>query len=140
MSDTFDLLYERSVQDRNESFSAYRIQKGNITIIALGKEQENKNGSCVIDSALLEECKQRFALRYYNKTYVAFRIKNVTLHDAGRYLLEAFFLGMIDPEYADIKLSVQGNLFCKALCQIISFHLAWAGIKWQVHYRSRTGQ
>jgi len=107
VSDTFDLLYKRSVQDRNESFSAYRIQKGNITIIALGKEQENKNGSCVIDSALLEECKQRFALRYYNKTYVAFRIKNVTLHDAGRYLLEAFFLGMIDPEYADIKLSVQ---------------------------------
>jgi len=129
------------VRDRNLSFSAYRIWKGNIAIIALGKaDQENKNGSCVIDSALLEECKERFSLRYYNKTYVAFRIKNVTLHDAGRYLLEAFFYGMTDPEYDEINLSVQGNPFCKSLCQIISFHLAWAGIKWQVHYRSRTGQ
>ena len=123
MSYTFDLLYKRSAQDRNESFSAYRIIKGNITIIALGKEQENKNGSCVNDSALLEECKQRFSLRYVNKTHVSFRIKNVMLQDAGRYIRQAFFLGMNNPEYAEINLSVQGNPFCKSLCQITSFHL-----------------
>jgi len=115
VSDTVDLLYKRSAQDRNESFAAYRIKKSNITIIALGKEQENKNGSCATDSVLLEECKERFSLRYFDKTFVSFRIKNVTLKDAGYYLREAFFLGMIDPEYAGINLSVQGNPFCKLL-------------------------
>lgn len=120
VSDTFNLYYKRSAQDRNESFFAYRIMKRkNITIIALGKEQDNENGSCVTDSVLLDECKQRFSLRYFNKTHLSFRIKNVTLQDAGHYLRQAFFLGMNDPEYAEISLFVQGNPFYKSMSQTI---------------------
>lgn len=91
----------------------------NITIIALGKEQENENGSCVIDSVLLDECKQRFSLRYFNKTHLSFRIKNMTLQDAGYYIRQAFFLGIHDPEYANISLYVQGNPFYKSMRQTI---------------------
>ena len=120
VSDTFNLYYKRSAQDRNESFFAYRIMKGkNITIIALGKEQDNENGACVTDSVLLDECKQRFSLRYFNKTHLSFRIKNVTPQDAGHYLRQAFFLGMNDPEYAEISLFVQGNPFYMSMSQTI---------------------
>ena len=109
-----------------DDFFRYRIYKGNINVITLGKEEANrKHGACVNDS-LLDQCQQRYSLRYVNETYVSFRLSNLTLSDSGLYTLEAFFSGIThDPEYAEVYLTVQGNPFCKSIC--LSSFLFWAG-------------
>ncbi len=105
--------------DQEDDFSKYKIYKGNVTIIILKKEQDGKDGSCIANSAVLfNQCQKRYSLRYVNDTYVSFRLRNVTLQDSGRYLCQAYFGGVSrDPEYAEINFSVQGNSFCKSLCQ-----------------------
>jgi len=125
-SETVDLLFKRSAYDKTDDFFKYRIYKGHVSVITLGKVQDGKHGACVNDS-LLTQCQQRYSLRYVNKTYVSFRLTNVTLLDSGLYTLQAFFAKIIhDPEYAELYLTVQGNLFCKSMCQ--SSFLFWAGI------------
>ena len=105
--------FKRSPKDQNSYFLKYKISKGNDsnTIIASGKEQDEKGGKCVNDSMLLDHCKTRYSLRYVNDTYVSFRISNLTLKDSGLYVFQTVFLGLHDPEYAEVYLSVQGNEF-----------------------------
>jgi len=99
-----------------DDFLRYRIHKGKISVITLGKVQDGKQSVCVNDN-LLDQCQQRYSLRYVNKTYVSFRLSNVTLLDSGLYRLEAFFAKIIhDPENTELYLAVQGNLFCKSMC------------------------
>jgi len=125
-SETVDLLFKRSAYDKTDDFFKYRIYKGNISVITLGKVQDGKHGACVMDS-LLAQCQQHYSLRYANKTYVSFRLSNVTLLDSGLYTLQAFFANVTHhPEYAEIYLTVKGNLFSKSMCQ--SSFLFWAGI------------
>ena len=125
-SETVDLLFNRSAFDEMDDFLRYRIHKGKISVITLEKVQDGKQSVCVNDS-LLDQCQQRYSLRYVNKTYVSFRMSNVTLLDSGLYRLEAFFAKIIhDPENTELYLTVQGNLFCKSVCQ--SSFLFWAGI------------
>ena len=121
-SETVDLFFKRSVYDKTDDFLKYRIYKGhNISVITLGREENGKHGTCVIDP-LLSQCQQRYSLRYVNKTYISFRLSNLTLLDSGLYILQAFFDKMVyNPEYAEIYLTVQGNQ-----CQSSFFF--WAGI------------
>ncbi|XP_020609669.1 uncharacterized protein LOC110048220 isoform X3 [Orbicella faveolata] len=106
-SETVDLLFKRSAYDKTDDFFKYRIYKGHVSVITLGKVQDGKHGACVNDS-LLAQCQQRYSLRYVNKTYVSFRLSNVTLLDSGLYTLQAFFAKIIhDPEYAELYLTVQ---------------------------------
>lgn len=102
-----------------DDFFRYRIYKGNVSVITLGKEEDGKHGACVIDF-LLGQCQQRYSLRYVNETYLSFHLSNLTLLDSGLYILEAFFTGIIhDPEYAEVHLIVQGNSFCKSMCLLL---------------------
>ena len=94
-----------------DDFFRYRIYKRNISVITLGKEEDEKHFTCVNDS-LHGQCQERYSLRYINETYVSFRLSNITFLDSGLYRLEAFFAGIIrDPEYAEMYLTVQGNPF-----------------------------
>ncbi|XP_078371091.1 uncharacterized protein LOC144654734 isoform X1 [Oculina patagonica] len=108
-SETVDLLFKRSDYDQEDDFSKYRIYKGNVTTIILKKEQDgNDHGFCSTDSVLFNQCQKRYSLRYVNGTHVSFRLRNVTLQDSGRYVLQAYFGGVShDPEYAEINFSVQ---------------------------------
>ena len=124
-SETTDLLFKRSVYDKMDDFFRYRINKRNVSVITLGKEEDGKHFACVNDS-LHGQCQQRYSLRYINDTYVSFRLSNITLLDSGLYILEAFFAGIIpDPEYAVMYLTVQGNPSFKLIC--LSLYLFWAG-------------
>lgn len=106
LSETVDLLYKRSPKDKEKSFSKYRIYKGNVTVITLGKEEDGKGFTCAKDK-LLATCKERYSLRYVNETDVSFQLRNLTQDDAGRYLCQTYFLGVNDPEYEEINLNVQ---------------------------------
>lgn len=113
LSETADLLFKRSAYDQSDDFNKYKILKGNVTIISIGREQDGKaEYVCVKDSALLGPCQERYSLRYENETHVSFQMSNVKPEDIGLYVCEAYFGGVKhDPEYEEINFTAKGNVF-----------------------------
>ncbi|PFX11676.1 hypothetical protein AWC38_SpisGene24504 [Stylophora pistillata] len=111
VTETVNLFYTRSVNDRDSSFRKYAVSKDHVNFITLGQEKDGKDKFfCTENTDYSDICQERFSFRYVNDTHVSFQIRNVTLPDAGLYDCHKYFseVGVTkDPGYEHINLSVQ---------------------------------
>ncbi|KAJ7372081.1 hypothetical protein OS493_020505 [Desmophyllum pertusum] len=69
LSETADLLFKRSAYDQSDDFYKYKILKGNVTIISIGREQDGKAEYCLCQrQCVIGSLQERYSLRYENET------------------------------------------------------------------------
>lgn len=102
----FDLSFTRLIQDRIVGRAKYTLSKNNVAILIIGKDRVDKKFSCYqVTEIPSTPCPvDDFSV---NETYVSFKLRNVSLQDAGRYLCEKFLPRLHDTILEEINLNVQ---------------------------------
>ncbi|XP_022804502.1 uncharacterized protein LOC111341764 [Stylophora pistillata] len=107
MMETTDLSFTRSVDDRTVGRAKYTLLKNNVAILIIGKNREDKKFSCtqVTNLKIPTPCPDDdFSV---NETYISFKLRNVTLQDAGRYLCEKYLSGLHNTTWEEINLFIR---------------------------------
>ena len=109
MMEPFELSFTRSDHDRTADRFKYTLKKDNTTIFIIGKNREDNKFSCshYVSPKPTPCSDDSFSV---NETYVSFKLRNVTLQDAGRYLCIKYSSGLYNTTFEEIDLNVQGNV------------------------------
>ena len=112
----FELSFTRSEHDRTADRIKYTLKKDNTSIFIIGMNREDNRFSCShYVTPKPTPCSDDSFL--VNETYVSFKLRNVTLQDAGRYLCIKYSSGLYNTTFEEIDLDVLGNV-CKYVLMI----------------------
>ena len=116
MMEPFELSFTRSDHDRTADRIKYTLKKDTTTIFIIGKNREDNEFSCshYVSQKPTPCSDDSFSV---NETYVSFKLRNVTLQDAGRYLCIKYSSGLYNTTFEEIDLNVLGNV-CKYVLMI----------------------
>ena len=109
MMEPFELSFTRSEHDRIADRIKYTLKKDNTSIFIIGKNREDNKFSCshYVTPKPTPCSDDSYSV---NETYVSFKLRNVTLQDAGRYLCIKYSSGLYNTTFEEIDLNVQGNV------------------------------
>lgn len=114
--ETFEISCTRLPCDLNAGRIKYTLKKDNKTIFILGKNREDNQFSCShhVNQKPSPCLNISFSM---NETYISFKLRNVTLQDAGQYLCIRYSPGIYNVTSEKIHLKVLGNV-CKYVLMI----------------------
>lgn len=106
--ETFELSCTRLPHDRTAGRVKYFLQKDNRVMFIIAKNREDNEFSCSHHVSPKPCSNDSFSM---NETYVSFKLRNITLQDAGRYVCLKYSPGLYNLTSEEIDLNVLGKVF-----------------------------
>lgn len=101
--ETFELSCTRLPHDRTAGRVKYFLQKDNRVMFIIAKNREDNEFSCSHHVSPKPCSNDSFSM---NETYVSFKLRNITLQDAGRYVCLKYSPGLYNLTSEEIDLNV----------------------------------
>ena len=121
--ETFELSCTRLPHDRTAGRVKYFLQKDNRVMFIIAKNREDNKFSCSHHVSPKPCSNDSFSM---NETYVSFKLRNITLQDAGRYVCLKYSPGLYNLTSEEIDLNVLGKVFKHIL--MIYWHWSQASL------------